>query len=198
MTSGITAWIDGGFIDCSQASVSLLSHSFSRGSAIFEVMAISSAVRGPAFFCLEDHIDRFYSSAEQSYMNLPFSRDVVREALVELAARNRIAQGLAKFYAFYPDIELGTTPSDHLSVAVFCLDYSHPSLRWHPHKDSVSVGISRYRKLHPDTSSVHAKIAGNYVNGYLARMEIRQRGFEDARCWTQTGSSRKAPRPTSF
>lgn len=180
MTSGTTAWIDGEFIDLSRATVPLLSHSFSRGSAVFEVTAITPTVKGPAFFCLTEHMERFFSSARQTYMDLPFPRETLEEALQELARRNSVTGGIAKCYAYYPDIELGTSPSGGVSVAAFCLDYSSlaPSSPCAP--DPVSVCISSYRKIHPQTTAVHAKVAGNYVNGYLARMESRSRGFDEA------------------
>lgn len=179
MTTGITAWIDGAFIDCGNATVPLLSHSFSRGSAIFEVMSITPTQRGPAFFCLEEHIERFFFSAEQTYMNLPYTKEELKEALFTTARKNSVQNGFAKFYAYYPDIDLGTTPSDNISAAVFCVDYSHPGIRRKGQRQGISVGISKYRKLHPETTAVHAKIAGNYVNGYLARMEVKKRGFDD-------------------
>lgn len=180
MVSGITTWIDGRFVDCTEATVPLLSHSFSRGSAVFEVMAVTSTPRGPAFFCLEEHLDRFLFSAGQTYMELPFSRETIREALMELARINSVTTGLAKFFAYYPGIEFGTTPSGRVSVAVFCLNYTSCGITKPSAGASVSVGISSYRKLHPMTTDVHAKVVGNYVNGYLARMESRSRGFDEA------------------
>ena len=180
MNTGITTWIDGKFVDCAHATVPLLSHSFSRGSAVFEVMAVTSTQNGPAFFCLEEHIERFLFSAGQTYMEVPFTRETLREVLMELARMNSVSSGLAKFYAYYPDIEFGTTPSGSVSVGIFCLNYSSCGIRKPTGRDSVSVGISPYRKLHPQTTAVHAKVVGNYVNGYLARMESRSRGFDEA------------------
>jgi branched-chain amino acid aminotransferase len=65
------AWLNGEFIGLDQANVNLLSHSFGRGSAIFEVFDIVSTVKGPAFFGLNEHIDRLFTSAELVYMDLP-------------------------------------------------------------------------------------------------------------------------------
>jgi len=198
MKNDTTAWIDGVFMDWSRATVPLLSHSFSRGSAIFEVMAITETEQGPAFFCLDEHLDRFFFSAEQTCMKIPFTRNDIGSALAQTPRRNGVRSGVAKFYAYYPDIELGTTPSDHLSAAVFCLDYAkHGVSRGRP-SDGVSVGISRYRKLHPLTTSVHAKVAGNYVNGYLARMEVRGRGFEEALMLDTCGTVAEAPTANIF
>ncbi len=198
MNIGIAAWLDGKFIDCSKATVPLLSHSFSRGSGVFEVMAVTSTVKGPAFFCLDEHVDRFFYSAEQAYMTLPYTKADITQALSELARKNSMKSGLAKFYAYYPDIELGTTPSSHVSVAIFCLDYSHPGIKWHTPSESVTVGISKYRKLHPQTTSLHAKVAGNYVNGYLARMEIKQRGFDDVLMLDTNGFVAEGPTSNIF
>ncbi|HNY65784.1 MAG TPA: aminotransferase class IV [Deltaproteobacteria bacterium] len=198
MENSLSAWVDGAFIDCSQATVPILSHSFSRGSAVFEVMAVTTAARGPAFFCLEEHLDRFFFSAEQTYMKIPFTKERIREALLELARINGIRNGVAKFYAYYPDIELGTTPSGRLSVAVFCIDYDRHGVKRGRPIEGVSVGISQYRKLHPQTTSVHAKVVGNYVNGYLARMEVKGRGFEEALMLDTCGTIAEAPTANIF
>jgi branched-chain amino acid aminotransferase len=198
MRDAMTSWIDGEFVDSSRATVPLLSHSFSRGSAIFEVMAITSAAQGPAFFCLEEHLDRFFFSAEQTCMKIPFDKDGIRGALQELARRNGVRDGVAKFYAYYPDIELGTTPSERLSVAVFCIDYEKHGVKRGRPSEGVSVGISQYRKLHPQTTCVHAKVAGNYVNGYLARMEVKRRGFDEALMLDTCGTVAEAPTANIF
>jgi branched-chain amino acid aminotransferase len=43
----------------------------------------------------------------------------------------------------------------------------------------VDVGVSSFRKLHPDTVPVHAKVVGNYVNPFLAKMSMKKKGFGD-------------------
>lgn len=175
----IKAWIDGDLIDCTQAKVPLLSHSFSRASAVFEVMAITPAQKGPAFFCLEEHLNRFFYSAQSTYMNLGISQEELKKALVSTARTNSITNGLAKFYAYYPGIELGTTASNRISIAIFCLDFAHLGISPDDACRPVSAGISQYRKLHPQTAPVHAKVVGNYVNSYLAKTEIRLKGFDE-------------------
>ncbi len=194
----IMAWIDGDFIKCTDAKVPILSHSFSRASAIFEVMAITPAKKGPAFFCLDEHVDRFFYSAERTYMPLPLDKEQLKQALMACARLNSVQNGLAKFYAYYPDIELGTNASDHISVAIFCLDYAHLGLNPERSCKPVSVGISQYRKLHPDTAEVHAKIVGNYVNGFLAKAEIRRKGFDEVLMLDTTGHVAEGPTSNIF
>ena len=198
MHTDIKAWIDGEFVDCMDARVPLLSHSFSRASAIFEVMAITPAKSGPAFFCLEEHLDRFFYSAQSTYMTLPIDKENLRKALMETARLNSIQNGLAKLYAYFPDIELRADASDHISVAIFCLDFAHVGVSPEDAYKPVSVGISQYRKLHPQTTAVHAKVVGNYVNGYLAKTEIKRKGFDEVLMLDTSGYVAEGPTANIF
>jgi branched-chain amino acid aminotransferase len=192
------AWINGKFINWKDANVSLLSHSFGRGSAIFEVMAIIPSRKGPALFCLEEHLDRFFSSADCTYMALPVSRETLREAIISTARLNKVQSGVAKFFAYYPGIELGTGAPDEVSVAVFCIDYRTLGVNEEKFSSPVSVGISRYRKLHPQTAAVHAKIVGNYVNGFLAKTEVRKKEFDEALMLDTNGYVAEGPSSNIF
>jgi len=192
------AWINGKYIDWRDANVPLLSHSFGRASAIFEVMAIIPSRSGPALFCLEEHLDRFFSSADCTYMTLPVSRDNLKEAIVSTARMNKVQSGVAKFFAYYPGIELGTGAPDEVSVAVFCIDYQTLGVNVEKFSSPVSVGISRYRKLHPQTAAVHAKVVGNYVNGFLAKTEVRRKEFDEALMLDTNGYVAEGPSSNIF
>ena len=52
------------------------------------------------------------------------------------------------------------------------------------HLDSaepISVCLSKWRKIHPETVPVEAKACSNYLNGYLARKDASNRGFDHRR-----------------
>jgi branched-chain amino acid aminotransferase len=193
-----TAWIDGKLIDWKDAQVSLLSHSFGRASAIFEVMAIVPSRKGPALFCLDEHMDRFFSSAERTYMTLPLEKNVLKEAIISTARANEVQSGVAKFFAYYPGIELGTGAPEEVSVAVFCLDYRTLGVSEDIFSNPVTVGISQFRKLHPQTAAVHAKVVGNYVNGFLAKTEVRRKHFDEALMLDTNGFVAEGPTSNIF
>lgn len=198
MDISMKAWLNGDLVDWTEARVSPLSQSFNRASAVFETMAVVPAEKGTAMICLGEHVDRFFSSAERTFMSIPYSRERIREALIATARANAVKNGLAKFYAYYSDIDMGpATPTD-VSVGVFCLDYG--ALGVHPDKYSapVKVGISQYRKLHPQTAPVHAKVVGNYVNGYLARTEVRRKGYDEALMLDTNGLVAEGPTSNIF
>jgi branched-chain amino acid aminotransferase len=192
------AWINGKFVNWKDANVSLLSHSFGRASAIFEVMAVIPSLKGPALFCLDEHLDRFFSSAECTYMDLPVSRGDLKEAILSTARMNRVQSGVAKFFAYYPGIELSAGALDEVAVAVFCIDYRTLGVNEEKVTSPVSVGISRYRKLHPQTAAVHAKVVGNYVNGFLAKTEVRKKEFDEALMLDTNGYVAEGPTSNIF
>jgi branched-chain amino acid aminotransferase len=180
MEVSMKAWIMGLFVDVQNANVNLLSHSFGRGSAIFEVFDIVPAVRGPAFFGITQHIDRLFTSAELTYMDLPMTKEETIGACIEAAKENDVSYGATKLFAYYPGIELDVYPSKRdIHVAIFCLNYAAFGITREALSRPVDVGVPSYRKLHPETMPIHAKVCGSYVNGYLAVSEIKRKGYDD-------------------
>jgi branched-chain amino acid aminotransferase len=170
------------FVAWDQANVHLMSHSFGRGSAIFEVLSLHPAIQGPAVFRLSDHIDRFFTSAKLLCMELPLSGPDLHTAVLDTVKKNDLKQGFLKIIGFYPQIALDILPpAAPLDVAVFALD---PAADFdQPPKflsDGATLGLSTWRKLHPQTVPVAAKAAANYLNGMVARLEARQRGYDYA------------------
>ncbi len=174
------AWINGEMTGWETATVPLLSHSFSRGSAIFEVVDIVNTEAGPALFGLPEHVDRFFNSAALTYMELPIAKKELTEAVLATAKENGVKNGAAKFFAYYPLIEFSVLPTNpKIDVAIFCLDYDLFGVKQEILSSPVKVGISALKKFHPQTVPIHAKVVGNYVNAYLAKMEVKKRGFDD-------------------
>ncbi|MBW1864007.1 MAG: branched-chain amino acid transaminase, partial [Deltaproteobacteria bacterium] len=71
------------FVAWDMATVHQLSHSFSRGSSIFEVISLYETDMGPAIFRLDRHLDRFYRSAELLGMGVPITREEFHRAVIE-------------------------------------------------------------------------------------------------------------------
>jgi len=175
------AWFNGAFKHWEEITIPVLSHGFSRGSAVFEVVDVVSTEMGAAFVGLKEHVERFFNSARLMHMELPINREAIIAACVETARTNRVQSGMAKFFAYYSGVELDVTPSDkHIDIAVFCIDFGKPGPGYRHMSDPVAACISPYRKIHPESVPVHAKATGNYVGGYLAKMNAKEQGFDDA------------------
>lgn len=173
------AWLDGAIVDECDITVSPLSHSFSRGTAIFEVLELVNSHRGPAVFGLAEHIERLFRSANFLYMplNEKISREELSRAALATVRANNLSSGIIKIFAYYPVPEYSCIPTDKsISISIFCAGFPAS----YEHRQCFSACISPYRKNHPESVPVHAKAAGHYVNSYLALMEAQRRGFDEA------------------
>ena len=174
-------WMDGKLVPFNKAQVPILSHSFCRGSAVFEVMSVHQTARGPAVFRLDDHIARLLRSAELSHMKLPLSARAFKKAVVETVRANKIGAGMVKLICYYGAVEFEVVPRNpQVSVLVAAVDLLR-DLNAERFKKSkrrpAAVTISRWRKVDPRTVPVECKCAANYLGGMVAKLEAIDQGF---------------------
>ena len=173
---------NGEFIAWNEANVHIMSHSFGRGTAIFEVIGFHKTRNGRAVFRLDKYIRRFFSSARLLDMELPLSGDALHQAVLATVERNPLEQGIVKIFGYYSRTSFKILPPrEKLDVSILVFDpvqdLETPPFSF---EEGTTLCISRWRKLDPQTVPVEAKVAANYLNGMMARMEARNRGFEFA------------------
>ena len=175
-------YANGKYVPWEKATVHIMSHSFGRGSAIFEVMSLHATADGPAIFRLEAHINRLFRSAELLDMELPLSKKDLYRAVAETVKRNRLQKGAIKLICYYPEFSFEILPSRKmLSVSIFALDPEQDIGKFGiPFETGTTAYVSSWRKLDPRTVPVEAKAAANYLNGMIARAEAKKNGFEHA------------------
>jgi branched-chain amino acid aminotransferase len=175
-------YLDGEYRSWDEANVHIMSHSFGRGSAIFEVIGFHETETGPAVFRLDEHVSRFRKSALLLGMDPPLTDGELHDAVLQTVKRSGLERGFIKVFGFYPEISFKILPlQKKFQVAVFV--FSHDEALGEtqmPANESVTACVSQWRRLDPETVPVEAKVAANYVNGMVARMESGKRGFDYA------------------
>ena len=170
-------WRNGEILPIGEAHVPILSHGLSRGSAFFEVLGIHAGSLGPVAFRIDDHLSRFYRSAELLGMQISYSPEQLYDAIVKLLQTQSVARGLIKLVAYWSKEELIKLVVDQpLDMAIFIIpDSKELSLdRAHP----ISACHSLWQKLHPNTVPIKAKACAFYLNGYLSRKDAQGRGYD--------------------
>jgi branched-chain amino acid aminotransferase len=175
-------YVNGDYIPWENATVHIMSHSFGRGSAIFEVISLHATASGPAIFRLEAHIERLFKSAELLDMELPLSKEEFFRAVAETVNRNNLKAGVIKIMGYYPQLSLEILPPQRqLAVSIFAFDPQADFNRFGPPvEQGVTAYISHWRKLDPQTVPIEAKASANYLNGMIARVEAKKNGFDYA------------------
>jgi branched-chain amino acid aminotransferase len=177
MNNDFKVWLNGNFIPWQEATVPLLSHGFSRASAIFDVFGVHVGPTGPAAFRMDEHLKRLMKSAQLLEMKMAYSAEEIVEAVKAAVKVNRIGRGIVKILAYWgEEAVIKLVPDSKLDLAIFTIPES-PELQLDKPRP-LSACLSKWRKIHPETVPVGAKACSNYLNGYLARRDANLRGFD--------------------
>lgn len=170
-------WFNDKLIPWREATVPILSHGFSRASAIFEFFCTYTGPDGAVAFRIDEHLKRLAKSAELLGMKMAFTDEQIMAAVASVVKANNVEHGMIKLMAFWGEEALINLVLDApLDLAIFAI---HKERDPNPEASPpISACITKWRKLHPETVPVEAKVCANYLNGYLARKDAIDRGFD--------------------
>jgi branched-chain amino acid aminotransferase len=177
MSNESKVWLNGELIPWEKATAPLLSHGFSRASAIFEVFGIHVGPDGPAAFRLDQHLKRLVKSVELLEMEMAYSTEEIIEAVAETVRVNNIGRGLIKMLTYWgEEAVIKMVLDSKLDLAIFAIpDSEELGL---DNTQPISACLSKWRKIHPQSVPVAAKACSHYLNGYLVRKDANKRGFD--------------------
>ncbi len=175
-----TMYVKGRLIPWKEATVHLMSHSFCRGSAIFEVMRLHGTGKGRAVFRMDAHLTRLERTASLLGMTLPTDRGGFTDILFKTIRANEVENGYVKLICYYGDVAVKVMPNQEaMDVCVAVVDPERDMAgEAVPGDKSLSVVLCKTRKLHPESIPIEAKAAANYLNGMLSRIEAGRAGAD--------------------
>jgi branched-chain amino acid aminotransferase len=193
-----TIWMDGEFVDWEDAQIHVLTHGLHYGTGIFEGVRCYDTEAGPAIFRWEEHLDRFFASGKPYDMEIPFSREELTEATVELIRRQDLESCYIRPVAFYGYHQLGVSPGDcPVRVAVACWPWG-TYLGEDALENGIEVMVSSWRKHASSQIPTNAKTTGLYVNSMLAGEEARRNGYREAIVLNKEGQVAEGPGENLF
>jgi len=185
--------MNGGFVSGAKASVPLLTHSLHYGSAVFEGIRFYETKNGPAVFRLEDHIKRLFYSAKVMGMNIPYSQKELCDAVLTLIVKNKLTSGYIRPIVFYGS-KMGLDPTGaDVNVAIACWPWGK-----YLAKEVIKVKISKYIRIHPESSDMGAKISGHYANSILSTLEAKKAKYDEALFLDYKGNIAEGPGENIF
>ena len=179
MKKSENVWFDGELIPWDQATVHVSAHALHYGSSVFEGIRAYPFPQGPAIFCLEEHLDRLWASCKVYRMEIPFSRDQVRQAILDTIRANGHPECYIRPIVFrgWGTFSLdGRSCPTHVSIITV---YMGKYLGEGALENGVDVGISSWHRMAPNTLPAAAKIGGQYINSQLIVMEAVERGYTE-------------------
>jgi branched-chain amino acid aminotransferase len=180
MTKVSKIWMNGKWVDWDDAKIHILSHVAHYASSVFEGIRAYDSPRGPAIFRLEEHLDRLMHSAKIYRMELPFTRERIREVCIEAVAINDLKECYLRPLIYRGYENLGVNPfGSPVEVAVAAFPWGK-YLGEDALNKGVAVKISSWWRFAPNTLPAMAKASANYMNSQLMKMEALVDGYAEA------------------
>lgn len=174
-------WMDGEMVNWDEARVHVLTHTIHYGTGAFEGIRCYRRASGESqVFRLREHIDRLFDSSKILQLKLPYTREALAAACLELVRVNRVESCYLRPLVFLGDEAMGLyamNNSVHVSVVAW---------RWGAYlgeealRQGIRARVSSYARGHINATMAKGKISGHYVNSILAKREAKIAGYDEA------------------
>jgi branched-chain amino acid aminotransferase len=187
-TAGLWAYFRGEFVPLSEARISVMTHAFNYGTAVFEgIRAYWNADQGQLFgLDLLAHYQRIHRSASILQMEVAQAPDELVAITIELLRRDGLREDAYLRPIVYKSneaigVRLHNLQSD---LTIFAVPFG----KYIDTEAGIRAQVSTWRRTDDNAIPARAKITGSYVNGALAKSEAQLNGFDEAIMLTQEGA----------
>ena len=172
-------WFDGKIVNSEEANVHVLTHTLHYGLGVFEGVRAYETPEGTKIFRLNDHTERLFSSALAVDLEIPYSKDEINQAQIEIVKLNNLKEAYIRPMCFYGSGSLGLR-ADDLKVHTIVAAWEWPSyMAPEVFEKGIKVKISSYKRERGNLVS-RSKVNGNYVKSMMALKEALKEGYDEA------------------
>ncbi|MDT8388252.1 MAG: branched-chain amino acid transaminase [Thiogranum sp.] len=173
-------WYDGKMVPWREATTHVLTHTLHYGMGVFEGVRAYDAEQGTAIFRLREHTDRLFRSAHILQMPIPYDRETINRAQLDVVRENNLQSAYLRPMCFYGAEGMGLR-ADNLKVHVIVAAWEWGAYLGKENLESgIRIRTSSYTRHHVNITMCKAKANGNYMNSMLALREALTCGYDEA------------------
>lgn len=173
-------WRDGAMIPWREANTHVLTHTLHYGAGVFEGVRAYQTPTGPAIFRLQDHTQRLFNSAKIIGMKLPFTKEQISQANIDVVRENELSSGYIRPMCFYGSQGMGLR-AEGLQVHTIVAAWEWGSYMGDDKmQNGIKVKTSSFTRHHVNTTMCKAKVNGHYVNSMLALQDAIGDNYDEA------------------
>jgi len=176
-----TIWVDGQLVPWDSATDHLLAHTMHYGVGAFEGIRAYQRTDGKThIFRLREHIERLLDSCLICTMDVPFTRDQLMQACIDVVKSNKMTSAYLRplVYLGYGALGLGSFEPP-VRTMVACYEWG-AYLGDEGLKKGIKCMISGFARSNSNAIMNKGKICGQYVTSVLAKRMAIKSGFEEA------------------
>jgi len=167
-------------VSIEKAKISVMTNGFQYGTGFFGGIRgyYNKSTKSLSLFRVDDHIKRFFNSANILGCELPYTQEQLHKIIVQLIKKNKPETDCyLRVYAYVGNTELGPNLANvTLDVGIYMI----PLQEYMPLGKGLSLIISSWQRISDNSISTLAKASGGYINSALARKEATDGGFDEA------------------
>ena len=168
-------YLDGKFVDQSEAKVSVFDHGLLYGDGVFEGIRLY----GGNLFRLDEHLERLEASAKAILLALPLNRAELAEAVAETCRQNGLKDAYIRLVATRGPGDLGLSPWSCPKPTLFIIASKISLYPAEHYQNGLSIVTVPTRRIGPAALPPTVKSL-NYLNNILAKIEAKQFGALEA------------------
>jgi branched-chain amino acid aminotransferase len=168
-------YLDGKFVDSSEAKVSVFDHGLLYGDGIFEGIRVYEG----NVFRLNEHLERLEYSAKALLLTLPLTRQQFADATCETSRRNNLRNGYIRLVVTRGPGDLGLAPWSCSKPTVFIIASTIQLYPKEYYENGLAIATVPTRRIGPAALPPAIKSL-NYVNNILGKIEAKQAGALEA------------------
>jgi branched-chain amino acid aminotransferase len=168
-------YINGKFVPKEEASISIYDHGFLYGDGVFEgIRAYNGRV-----FRLYEHIDRLYDSAKAISLEIPLTKEEMKEVILETLRRNGLKDAYIRPIVTRGIGDLGLDPRKCSNPTVIVITQQWGAMYGDLYEKGLSAITVCIRRNPPESLPPNIKSL-NYLNNVLAKIEANVKGGDEA------------------
>lgn len=186
-TADLWAYFHGDFVPLADAKISVMTHAFNYGTAVFEGVRCYWNDEQEQLYGLDlvAHYQRIHRSARLLQLELVPTAEELVAITVELLRRNAFRED-----AYIRPIVYKS--SETIGVRLHNLDtdltiFAVPFGKYIDTEAGIRAQVSTWRRTDDNAIPARSKITGSYVNGAFAKSEAQMNGYDEALMLTQEG-----------
>jgi branched-chain amino acid aminotransferase len=173
-------WMDGRFVAWDDANVHVLTHTLHYGLGVFEGIRCYKTSKGSAIFRLDEHINRLFDSAHIFGIEIPFSVEEIKSAVIKTVKVNKLRECYIRPLVFIGQGSMGVNAKGNpVRVAIAAWPWG-AYLGDEGLTKGIRIKVSSFTRHHVNVDMTRAKVCGYYVNSQLAKAEAIMCGCDEA------------------
>ncbi|HPW45192.1 MAG TPA: branched-chain amino acid transaminase [bacterium] len=177
---GKKIWMDGEFVDNSDARVSVMSQTLHYGFGTFEgIRCYKLASGGSAIFRLKEHAQRMFNGLKILKMDNPFTLEQFIDAHIKTVKVNEFDECYLRPIMYCDAGSFGLAAVNRTRAAIVAREWG-AYLGEGALENGIRAKISSFNRHHVNVGMVQGKICGQYTTSILAKREAIAGGYQEA------------------